>query len=156
MSLLVNLHSSETPPWNLIFEMESYQNSFFPVEAQWLMSLFPPQGWSSIYPRIPSSVHSKKSFIEHLICGFPGRSAGKEPTCECKRHGFDPWVRKISWRRKWQPTPVFLPGKSRGQSSLACCRPWGLKESDTTECTHMQFNRRQCEDMELKKRDKIK
>ena len=40
-----------------------------------------------------------------------GGSAGKESTCQCrrcKRHGFDPWVRKIPWRRKWQPVPVFL------------------------------------------------
>ena len=37
---------------------------------------------------------------------------------KCKRCGFDPWVRKIPWRRKWQPTPVFLPGKSHGQRSL--------------------------------------
>ena len=39
---------------------------------------------------------------------------GKESTCQCRRPGFDPWVRNIPWRRKWQPTPVFLPGKSHG------------------------------------------
>ena len=50
-----------------------------------------------------------------------------------KRHGFDPWVRKISWRRKWQPTPVFLPEESHGQRNLVGCSPWGCKESDTTE-----------------------
>ena len=47
--------------------------------------------------------------------GFPGGSDGKEPTCQCRRWkkcGFNPWVRKIPRRRKWQPTPVFLPGKS--------------------------------------------
>ena len=44
-----------------------------------------------------------------------------------------PWVRKISWRRKWQPTPVLLPGKFHGQRSLAGYSPWGCKESDTTE-----------------------
>ena len=48
---------------------------------------------------------------------------------------FDPWVGKISWRRAWQPTPVFLPGKSHGQKNLAGCHPWGHKESDTTEVT---------------------
>ena len=47
---------------------------------------------------------------------------------------FDPWVRKIPWRRKWQPTPVFLPGESYGQRSLGGYRPWNCKESDTTEC----------------------
>ena len=40
-----------------------------------------------------------------------------------KRHGFDPWVGKIPWRKAWQPTPVFLPGESRGQRSLAGCSP---------------------------------
>ena len=49
------------------------------------------------------------------------------------RPGFDPWVRKIPWGRKWQPTPVFLPGEFHGQRSLAGYGPWGHKESDTTE-----------------------
>ena len=47
--------------------------------------------------------------------------------------GSDPWVRKIPWRRKWQPTSVFLPGKSHGQRSLAGYSPWDLKELDKTE-----------------------
>ena len=51
-------------------------------------------------------------------CGLPWWLSGKEHTCQCRRHGFDPWVGKIPWRRKWQPTPVFLPGKSHGQRSL--------------------------------------
>ena len=53
---------------------------------------------------------------------------------QCRRPEFNPWVRQIPWKRKWQPTPVFLPGKSHGQRSLADCSPWGCKESDTTEC----------------------
>ena len=47
--------------------------------------------------------------------------------------GFDPWVGKDSWRRKWQHTPVFLPRKSHGQKSPVGYSPWGCKESDTTE-----------------------
>ena len=47
--------------------------------------------------------------------------------------GFDLWVGKIPWRRKWQPTPVFWPGKSHGQRSLKGYSPWGHKEPDTTE-----------------------
>ena len=43
------------------------------------------------------------------------------------RRGFDPWVRKIPWRKKWQPTPVFLPGDPRGQRSLVVYSPWGGK-----------------------------
>ena len=70
--------------------------------------------------------------------GFPivFTASGKEPACQCrirKRLMFDPWVGKIPWRRKWQPTPVFLPGEFHGQRSLADYNPWGCKESDTTE-----------------------
>ena len=54
------------------------------------------------------------------------------------RPGFDPWVGKIPWRRKWQPTPLFLPGKSHGQRILAGCSPWGHKELDTTERLHYE------------------
>jgi len=50
-----------------------------------------------------------------------------------RRHGFDPWVVKIPWRRAWQPTLVFLPEESHGQRSLAGYRPWDLKEVDMTE-----------------------
>ena len=46
---------------------------------------------------------------------------------------FDPWEGKIPWRRKWQPTPVFLSGKCYGQKSLMGCSPRGCKDSDTTE-----------------------
>ena len=50
-----------------------------------------------------------------------------------RRHGFNPWVGKLSWRRKWQPTPVFLPGESHGQRSLVGYSLQGCKEVDTTE-----------------------
>ena len=51
----------------------------------------------------------------------------------CRRCGFDLWDGKIPWRKKWQPTPIFLPGKSHGQRSLAGYSAWGGKESDTTK-----------------------
>ena len=66
---------------------------------------------------------------------FPGGTSGKEPACQCRRYKrlrFDPWVGKIPWRRKWQPTPVFLPGNFLGQKSLAGHSPWYCKESDIT------------------------
>ena len=50
---------------------------------------------------------------------------------ECGRPRFNPWVRKIPWRRKWQPTPVLLPGKSYGWRRVVGYCPWGHKESDT-------------------------
>ena len=59
----------------------------------------------------------------------------KEHACQSrsrKRGEFDPWVRKIPWRRAWQLTPVFLPGESHGQRSLAGCSPRGHRESDRT------------------------
>ena len=63
--------------------------------------------------------------------GFRRWLSGKESACQCKRCGFNPWSRKIPWRRTWQPTPVFLPGKSHGQRSLAGYSPWTRKEWDT-------------------------
>ena len=68
--------------------------------------------------------------------GFPGSASGKEPTYQCRRHkkhGFDPWIRKIPWRKARQPTPVFLPGESQGQRSLVGYSPWDTKELDMTE-----------------------
>ena len=70
------------------------------------------------------------------LCTFPGGAGGQESTCQCRRHKwccFDPWVGKIPWSRKWQPTPVFLPGEFYGQRSLVGYNPWGSKESDTTQ-----------------------
>ena len=59
---------------------------------------------------------------------------GKEYTWQCRRCRFNPWVRKISWRRKWQTTPVFLPEKSHGQRSLEGYSPPDVtRESDATE-----------------------
>ena len=60
----------------------------------------------------------------------------KESACQLgrsRRLGLDPLVRKIPWRRKWQPRPIFLPVKSYGQRSLMSYGPWGYKESDMTE-----------------------
>ena len=63
---------------------------------------------------------------------FPRWLSAKESICQCKRHGFEPYVEKIPWRRKCQHPPVFLPGKSTGESSLEG-HISGVTESDTTE-----------------------
>ena len=68
--------------------------------------------------------------------GLPRWLSGKESSCQCRRYKFNPWVRKIPWGRKWQPTSVFLPGKSHGWRTLAGYSPWDHKESDTTEWLH--------------------
>ena len=86
----------------------------------------------------------------------PGATSGKEPACQCKRCmrcGFHPWVGKISWRRKRQPTPVFLSGKSHGRWNLVGCSPWGYKELDVTEhaCTlRVAYAKRTWKRMEIK------
>ena len=59
--------------------------------------------------------------------------SAKEFACQCKRVMFNPWFEKIPWRRKWQSTLVFLPGKSHGQRSLAGYNSWGYKEVEITE-----------------------
>ena len=61
------------------------------------------------------------------ILGLSLWLSDKESACQCRRYGFDSWVGKIPWRRKWQATPLFLPGKSRGQRSPAGYSPWGRK-----------------------------
>ena len=69
----------------------------------------------------------------------PGGARGEEPDCQCrrlKRRRFNPWVERISWRRAWQPTPVFLPGKSHGQRSLAGYSLWSCTDSDTEASSH--------------------
>ena len=72
--------------------------------------------------------------LSHTSTCIHGGTSGKESTCQCRRCkgcGFNPWVGKIPWRRGWQPSPVFLTGKSHGQRSLVGYSPWGCKESDT-------------------------
>ena len=77
-----------------------------------------------------------------IMLGLLGGTSGKEPTClpmpetwRNKRLGFSPWVRKIPWRKAQPPTPLFLPGGSRGPSSLENYSSWGRKESDITDAT---------------------
>ena len=74
--------------------------------------------------------------VHAFLNGFPDGASGKEPACQyrrLKRHRFHPRVGKDPCRSAWQPTPVFLPGESHGQQSLAGYSPWGHKESDTTK-----------------------
>ena len=76
--------------------------------------------------------------------GFPGSTVVRNLPAsagDARDTGFNAWVGKIPWSRKWQPTPVFLPGKFHGQRSLAGYSPWGHRESDTTEheCGHIML-----------------
>ena len=67
-----------------------------------------------------------------VIKGLPHWLSGIESACQCRRRGFDHWVRKSPWRKKWQLTVIFLPGKSHGQRSLAGYSPWGRQELNMT------------------------
>ena len=71
-------------------------------------------------------------------CGLPRWLSGKELTCQCRRHRFGPWLRKIPSKRKWQPTPVSLPGKLHEQRSLA-----GFRPSSHKRVGHNLANRKQ-------------
>ena len=68
-----------------------------------------------------------------MVRGFPGGSDSKASAYNSRDLGSITGWRRFPWRRKWQPTPVFLPGEVRGQRSLMGYSPWGRKESDTTE-----------------------
>ena len=95
-----------------------------------------------IYYFIYSSQNSfekrKSQLIEKKYLGLPSGASGEERAYQRRRRDrrrFDPWVGKIPWRRKWQPTQVFLPGKPHGERRLLGYSPYGHKESDTTEAT---------------------
>ena len=91
----------------ILFNLISETGSHFRIHI-WVMHMYPL--WASL--------------IAQAVKNLPAMQ---------KRLGFHPWVGKIPWRRKWQPTPVFLPGESQGQRSLVSYSPWGGKELDMTE-----------------------
>ena len=71
------------------------------------------------------AIHRLKAIQAHG--GLPRWRSGKESASYCRRCRFSSWIGKTPWRRKWHPTPVFLPGKFHGQRSLAGYSPWGCK-----------------------------
>ena len=117
-------------------------NFFFHARrSSWWVSGWSQQGTdltrplSRLNPAIVSYCRREKSQI-HLLFVVPAKLfpkwlarclSGKVPACQCRRHGLDPWVRKIPWRRKWQPTSAFLPEKSHRQRSMVGYSPWGHK-----------------------------
>ena len=67
--------------------------------------------------------------------GLPWWLSGKESAYQCKRHRFNPWVRKIPWRWAWQPTPVFMPRESHGQRSPVSYSLWGRTQTEQVNNT---------------------
>ena len=118
---------SSTP--NMSFQSFEFTKwkSLSPIRSKFSVSSLSLNNWCSGSP--PFSVLSQ-------YCDFPGGSDGTSVCLQCGRPGFDPLVRKIPWRRKWQSTLVLLPGKSYGWRSLVGYSPWVIKESDMTDQLH--------------------
>ena len=123
----LNLH------WSSILHMVIYMFQFYSLKSS--------------HPRLLPLSPKVCSLCLCLLCcpawrtigtmAFPGGASGKEPTCQCRRHRFEPWFGEISWRRKEQPTLVFLSGKSHRRRSNNSWRATvhGVAELDTTEVT---------------------
>ena len=115
--------------------------SYLPVKARKMMAdliklSFFWTGVPSLQDLKPDLRWSWYNFSRDTVPLLAWWLSGKEPAWQCRtrrRRGFDPWVGKISYRMKWQPTPVFLPGESHRQRSLVGFHPWGCRESDMTE-----------------------
>ena len=146
--------------WNILFPFLHLHNSLSCNEriVPWIISKTSTQGPWFLHVRCRNygKIRQLSSLTVALSpCLFPvGRSSSvhrspedaldwasrlcsdKESACQCRRRGFDPWLGKILWSRKWEPTPVFLPGESHGQKSLVGYSPRGSKELDTAEHTH--------------------
>ena len=114
------------------------QETCFLLEALLFAAFFPPnthelsEGKGNVPPLFPG--HSKCQFeATHTTSqGLPRWLSGKESACQSRRLEFNPWVGKIPWRRKWQPTPVFLPGESTDRGAWKATVQ-GVAESDMTE-----------------------
>ena len=102
-------------------EKNSVRKTLFTCVQTWI----PVEFWSLSYPLC----QLYPGALPWIVPVLPGGASGKEPACQCRRNESPvrSWVSKIPWRRAWQPTPVFLPGESHGQRSLARYNPWVAK-----------------------------
>ena len=110
----------------------------YPLQYSYLENSVDRGAWQAIVHGVAKSPHGWATFTHIFMIQeeLPSGASGKEPSCQCrrcKRCRFNPWVGKISWRREWLPTPVFLPGEFHGERSLAGYCPRDQKDWDTTE-----------------------
>ena len=133
-----------------LFVVLKYQRFLFDWRKSWIPKLIKFQVnqiktiqmnynflWLLPHPRLLSISNHCEWFVS-VPTRFPSGSESKAAACSAGRPGLEPCVRNILWRRKWQPTPVPLPGKSHGQRSPVGYSPWDRKQSDTTEVFHFQ------------------
>ena len=117
--------------------LESGSSQFCSKLFQWLRLRASNTGSVGSIPVQGTKIPHALWYGQEIKTGFPGGSDDKESDCNVGDlgliPGFDPWVRKVPWRKEWLPTPVFLPAELHGQRRLAGCSPWGYKESDMTE-----------------------
>ena len=105
-----------------------YEGTWMLLKGYWILL---SRWWGD-----PKLFRLRRNIIRAEIQGLPRWLSGEESACQCgrcQRHIFNPCVKKSPWRRKWQPTPGFFPGKFHGQRSLTGYSPWGRKESDTSK-----------------------
>ena len=105
---------------------------FLPGESQGRGSLVGCRLWGRTESDTTEATYQQQQHHHHWT-EFPWWFSGKESDCQCRRLGFNSWVRKIPWRRKWKTTLVFLSGKFHGQRSLVGYSPWGCEGSGMTE-----------------------
>ena len=135
-------------PWELRTKRQRFEyHNGNQLQYSWLENPMDGGAWKAAVHEVAKSQtrlkrlgsSSIESVNRYLLCNHVyGMWSGKEPACQCrrhKRHGFDPWVGKIPWRKAWKPTAVFLPEESHGQKSLVGYSPWSHKELDITEVT---------------------
>ena len=151
MGLMKNTYSIEekilNKPWILLLgwtpQSIVFYGPYLYLLGRWRLKDFCSQEF------LRPSLHYSFCFILFLaMCflqkGFPCGSAGEESACNMgdlgSIPGFDPWVGKIPWRKKWQPIPALLPGESHGRRSLVGYSLRGHKESDTTEWLHFSYH----------------
>ena len=126
LSFLLNIY----PPWILTKEYNLPRATV--ISSNGACEVIPSAQWSK-------SSNNNSSF-DHLkrLLWSPWWLRRWRICLHCRRPRFNPWVRKIPWRRGWLPTPIVLPGEVHGQRSLVGYSPWGRKESDmTSQLTHI-------------------
>ena len=113
----------------VFFNTEVQKHQFFSTQLSlWSKShihtwLLENHRWQLVYRMRPNSLTGCLFHFSGLLWWL----SGKESTCQCRIHKFDPWIGKILWRKEWLPIPVFLLGKSHGQRSLVGCSSWNHK-----------------------------